>query len=212
MEYGDYLWLAGRFDEGIATLRHGERLDPFYIDRLIGTGFALRYARRYDEAIQEFQKALVLDPLSAVSVFHIAAVYEDLGDRDRAVAEYERYLGMALRPERAARDCTLLQNAYVAGGWLGFWRAELSLADEEFAKPGAVWRPPYHASVSSLAMSRRFARLGMNQKALTALEDAGDAHLHQMPVISFDPLLEGLRTEPRFQALVKRVGPATRPT
>jgi hypothetical protein len=122
------------------------------------------------------------------------------------VAEYLKWLDGSLRPGRTAGARTALEAAYARGGWLSFWRAELALAEEDAARPGSVWNPPYHRYTGDWSMARRYARLGEHRRALHALERAYQARHHMMAILPLEPLFQGFRHHAQFQALLRETG------
>ena len=51
-----------------------------------------------------------------------------------------------------------------------------------------------------------YTRAGMNEQALDWFEKAYDAHDPNMPYLNVDPIFDDLRSEPRFSALIKKIG------
>jgi hypothetical protein len=60
--------------------------------------------------------------------------------------------------------------------------------------------------VSAAELAVLYAGLGEKGKALSALERAYAAHDLQMQNLGIDPNYDSLRTEPRFQDLMRKVG------
>lgn len=201
--YGEWLLWHGERDRGLALLNRAVQLEPFSPDRNVQVGFCLLTVGLYDEAIARLRAALELDPHYATAQLWIAEAYAYKSEHDAAVAEYLKWLDGSLRPARAAGARTALESAYARGGWLGFWRAELALAEEDAARPGSVWKPPYHRYTGVWSMARRYARLGERRHALLALEHAYQARHHMMAILPFEPLFEGLRQHAQFQALLR---------
>lgn len=62
-------------------------------------GVALAGARRYQEAVEQFQKALELEPLFALPHFYLARIYDGSGMTEEAAGSYDAYLARAARRE-----------------------------------------------------------------------------------------------------------------
>jgi hypothetical protein len=93
-----------------------------------------------------------------------------------------------------------LKKAYATGGAGGYWRTLLEL--ESFPRASG------HKNPLRLAMIH--TKLGEREKALTLLERAFAEHEGDMAFVNIEPCFDPLHGEPRFQALVRRVGPTPR--
>jgi hypothetical protein len=113
-----------------------------------------------------------------------------------------------LRPERAEHVRATLERAYREDGWIGFWRAELTFAQTEAARPGTLWTPVYSKFTDTWQMARRYARVGDWDRALDALDAAYVARHHLVATLPLDPLFAPLRTHPRFRDLLRKTGAA----
>jgi hypothetical protein len=82
----------------------------------------------------------------------------------------------------------------------------LKLAEEAVGKPEVVWRTPYRRRMIQFEMARRYARLGEHERALTSLEAAYDNREGNLVFLNVEPLFDALQSNPRFQALVLRIG------
>ncbi|MGZ8877704.1 MAG: hypothetical protein ACXW2O_06200, partial [Candidatus Aminicenantales bacterium] len=58
----------------------------------------------------------------------------------------------------------------------------------------------------SFYISITFFQLGENEEALKGLEKAYDGHAYGLHFIKVHPLLDHVRSDPRFQALLKKMG------
>jgi len=99
---------------------------------------------------------------------------------------------------RGMSDQTIeaLKTAYARRGRHGYCEKELALM-LEVARQRRV--EPYF-------VARMYARLGDNDRALEWLEKAYDEHADHLVLLKVDPLLDELRGDARFDALMKRVG------
>ena len=62
------------------------------------------------------------------------------------------------------------------------------------------------AHVQAMAVKAIEGAAGMKEEALDWLEKAYDAHDPNMPYLSVDPIFDDLRDQPRFQAILKKMG------
>ena len=114
----------------------------------------LYFARRYDEAIEQLQKTLELDPNMITVYWWLGEAYEQKGLYDQAVAAHLRH------EELSGTDAAPLREAYAASGREGFWRKLLDLKKEQ-AK---------HEKASPYKLAEIYVRLGEKDQAFFWLE------------------------------------------
>ena len=86
-----------------------------------------------------------------------------------------------------------------------FLERELELAEEETRQAGSVWKPPFSRFLVRTFMARRYARLGDGERAIASLEAAYEQRHHLMVFLKIERVFNGLRSDARFQDLVRRV-------
>jgi tetratricopeptide (TPR) repeat protein len=187
--YGILLAARGRNDEAIEVTRNAIERDPANPRVLANAGINYRLVRRYKDAIALCKKALEVDPAGGgFARIHLIASYLVDGQPDAAFEQYLLFRNDAM----TKRD--QLRSDYRRCGWLGVSRMNL----RQF--------PPDDRS--SLAMRSRLAAhlsLGDNRQALDALEALEKAGENQVIFLE-DPRFDPIRAEPRFKAMLKRVG------
>jgi adenylate cyclase len=182
----------GHVDEAIAEGRRSIELDP--LSPVINADFAntLYYARRYDEAIAQFRKALELDPGFFYTHYNFGEVLEVKGDLPGAIAEYEKAKQLKDDPSMLA----LLAAAKTKAG-------------DKNAAPQALQELDRISDQSKVrAYDRALLYLSMNNKAeaIRWLEQSfADRDGSDIGFVKVDPLLDSLRGDPRFEALVQKV-------
>lgn len=191
--YAHYLKCAGRFDESIGEIRRALELEP--ASALINRNVAmmLYFARQYDQAIEQCHKTLELDPNMPTVYGWLGRAYEQKRLYEQAVEAYlkGREVSVLDRDGQAA-----LREAYAKSGWKGYWLKELDL-EKEKAKRRYV--TPYRFAVI-------YARLGEKDQALVWLEKACEDHQWMATHLNVDPVLDDLRSDPRFTRLLQRTG------
>ena len=185
--YGILLRSLGRFDEMFAEYRRAVELEPLspLMTDVYGAGFF--FARRYDEALVQFNKSLELDPNRAFSHNVIAYPYCLKGDYAKAVDHFAKMKELRGSPAAAAK----MRKAFADGGWHGFLRA--SVEDTEILP----W--PYERA-------RFYATLGQNDRAFEQLYKAYEVRESRLRNLKIDPFLDGIRDDPRYAELVRKVG------
>lgn len=189
--YGMYLVARGQFDEAIAEVERAQQLEPLSLAINTDLGLVLYLARRYDEAIHQYRAAMDLDPSFSDAQAGILMAYNEMGMYYQPISEFLR------SPETFGREiATRLEDAYVRSGAKGYWRAYLELAE---APSSEVHSSPY-------VRARIYAAIGDKSQALRWLDEAHQEHDGGLSLLKVDPGMDGLRAEPRFQAILERIG------
>jgi eukaryotic-like serine/threonine-protein kinase len=189
--YANLLNAEGRIDEAIAERKSALEIDPLSLrtNALLANDFIV--AGRYDEAIEQFRKTSELDP--NFFLIDLGPVYERKGMNDEAVAEYlkaEARSGM--RTEKVAA----LKEAYAASGMRGYWQKRLDLMKEE-SKQGRV---------PAITLAELYVHLDKKDQAFEWLEKAYEKHELALIFLKTKPTYDSLRSDPRYQRLVRRIG------
>jgi tetratricopeptide (TPR) repeat protein len=141
--------------------------------------------------IEEARKALELAPNFLWGLLGLGRGYSESGRHEEAVATYRDIVG------RFPAWKWRLGNAYALAGRRN---EALQVAAEIAGKPG---------SHVDFGLGVIYAVLGDVDQSLLCLEKAYQARDSYMPWIGVEPVLAGLRGEPRFQNLARRVGVKT---
>jgi len=182
----------GRFDEAIAETKRAVELDP--LSPIINNDHAypLYYARRYDDAMAQLEKAIKLDPAFFYSRQTLGIVLQAKGDLTGAIAEFEK-------ARQLTGDPLYLVLLAVAKTKMG----DKSIAQQAFAELDKA-----NPDRQGLAYDRAILYLGIGNKeeALRWLEQSyADRDGANLSWINVEPMLDPLRGEPRFEALVQKV-------
>jgi TolB-like protein/DNA-binding winged helix-turn-helix (wHTH) protein len=191
----DYLTPLGKSGEAIAEMKKALKLDPFSrIDNTV-LGCVYFYAREYDQAEEQFNRAIKLNPDFFVTYYHVAWLYSQLGQYQNAIAALTqgRLLAGDDRAKTAAPDEVALRKAILAEGPAGFWR-QMKIQQKDDSEIGEFGMPQVNA------------RLGEKQEALQGLERNYQERSTLGSLLNVDPAFDSLRSDPRFEQLVSRMG------
>ncbi|MFC3551359.1 winged helix-turn-helix domain-containing protein [Lysobacter cavernae] len=190
--YAHLLVNRGRFDEGLRHARQARELDPLspLIDA-IEAGF-LGAARRPDEAQARLAHAFELEPDFWIALLLRGSMALDRHDYRAAIADLGR---ASERSQRNSQALAMLGVARAADGDRA--GAETVLAALQ-ARDAAGYVP-----ASSLAAVQ--AALGRDDQALDLLERAYDERDVRLIFLKIDARWNGLRAQPRFRALARRL-------
>jgi TolB-like protein/DNA-binding winged helix-turn-helix (wHTH) protein/Tfp pilus assembly protein PilF len=192
-----YLTPLGNSEQAIAEMKKALELDPF--SRIYNTVFGLTYfyARKYDQAEEQFKKAIELNPDFFVTYYHFAWLYSQLGQYQNAIGELTkgRLLSANDRAVKAAAsEDVSLRKAFAAEGAAGFWQ-QLLTSNEKSGRDIGEFDDP-----------QLYARLGDKQKALEWLDRNYEERRALGTLLNVDPAFDSLRSDQRFGDLVRRMG------
>jgi len=190
--YAGYLVAMGRFEEAIAEARRGQKLEPLSLITHATAGLVLVHARRYDDAIAQARKALDLDPNFAAGHWYLGMAYEAKGVHDVAIEEFQKTIDLVGKnPEYLAS----LAAAFASSGRTAEARKILAAAPD---RPGDGY-------LSAYGRMWIHTNLGEKDRALDFLEKAYEDRAFQISMIKTQPIVDPLRSEPRFAALLRRM-------
>jgi len=188
--YAHFLAQRGRADEG---LRHSElaiKLDPFNALYHGMHGMVLTYLRRFDDAMAAARTAISIRSDMRVPFSVMQYVYMVKGMRDEQLADQR--LRIANDPERIAA----FERGLAEGGYEGAQRGIADVLAARYAKS------QYH---NAPGVALRYLDAGDNDRAIEWLQKAYDVHDPELAYSSMPPW-DRLRDDPRYQALLRRIG------
>jgi DNA-binding winged helix-turn-helix (wHTH) protein/Tfp pilus assembly protein PilF len=188
----DYAWFlvaTGRFDEALAEMELARDADPMSPLANADVGWVYLRARRYDEAIAQIERTLELEPdfSPAFACLELAYVYKGMYAEARDVAL--RHMA-ELNAEPALLAAVAASDP--AEGLRTSWRWRLGRRLEES-------RMPYPTAAL-------YAALGEKESAFEFLERAFVERDPMLVSVNVDPAFDGLRADPRFVDLLRRLG------
>ena len=191
-----YLTPLGKSEQAIAEMKKALELDPF--SRIYNTIFGMTYfyARKYDLAEEQLNKAIELNPDFFVTYYHFAWLYSQVGRYPDAISELTkgRLLSGDHRVKIAESEDVALRKAFAADGARGFWQQ--ILREQEKIDP----------EVGEFDEPQVFARLGDKQKALEWIERSYEERSSLGTFLNVDPAFDSLRSDQRFGEIVRRMG------
>jgi tetratricopeptide (TPR) repeat protein len=188
--YGEVLAIMGRSDEAIVELKRAQELDPLSLIINADLGLAYCYARRYDEAIAQLRKTIEMDPRFYFAHWNLGIALQAKGQLNDAIAEYRKAVELNDDPFVLA----LLGQAFARVGQREEAQKMLARLSEE-AKSR-------YAHAYSFALM--YLALGDKERSIDEMERAyREREGEDIATIKVDPLLDELRGNPRFEALVQ---------
>jgi eukaryotic-like serine/threonine-protein kinase len=190
--YGLHLLALGRVPEALAEIRRARELEPLSPMINANVGYYLYCSRQYEQAVQELRRAVEVDPAFAWTHMSLGRAYTLQNKRDEAAAEFALALSLSRR--------NLREVAFAACGAaiLGQKSEAQRLLDELLGVSRQRYVAPYLPAFVYAALNERDQAFEYFEKAFQERSMA--------PWLLPDPLLDGIRTDPRFQNLVRRMG------
>jgi tetratricopeptide (TPR) repeat protein len=189
--YGWHLAALGRNGEAIAEVKKAENLDPLSL--IIGADLAeeLLVARHYDEAIKQSRKTLYLDPFFANGHYVLGQALAQKHIYSEAIKELQ--IAVQLSPESTAFTANLAY-AYAVSG----------MRDEAVKLLNDLKNRPKNAFSSAGEVALIYVGLDQKDLAMVLLEKAYAERFS--PWVLMRPGFDSLRSDPRFQSLLRRIG------
>ncbi len=187
--YSHLLMIVHRPEEAMTEIQRAVELDPINAVFQAFRGVDLELAGRYDEAIVQFRKALKTSPGLPFAHWMLAGTYFKKGLYKESLAEVKAYYAGDDEIERA------LAQGYAQSGYRG---AVKGTADLWAARAPKTYTLP--TDVATL-----YAWAGEKKFALDWLDKGFEVRDPNMPYVNADPAYDSLRSEPRFQALLRRM-------
>jgi len=189
-------WLASvfaqtkRFDAAQAEIKRASDLDPLSPIIAVNVAFDLWESRRYDEALKQFERTLLLHPDFTVAQQGLCWTYSAMGKSELAITACRKSLDLTKGAWDKGRLSMVLGSA-------GHTDEAKKLLQELQTESSQRYVPK---------MALALAHLGLNQKeeALTMIEQDVAEHGYWVGSMGVEPEFDELRSEPRFKALIKR--------
>ena len=146
--YGIYLVAVGRFDESLAEMERAHELDPLSLQVNVSLAAPLYFARKYDQAMEHFQKTLEMDENFWPAHYLLGWVYEERGEFRRAIAEFQKARKLDDTP-------MILAGLGYAFGIAGKRGAAQKILEELSALSQKMYVSPYFIAIVHAAVEKR---------------------------------------------------------
>ena len=191
--YSQWFLNMGRLEESLRFISRAAELDPVSQAILKDRGLALYYNRQYDEAIELAKRTLELDPNYAAAHRLLSLAYQGKGMYAEAIVENQAW--GALTGNKVETTVALAQ-LYAVSGQIEEARKLIEIVEQDKLLVDQVYR----------GLALVYAALGENDTAFTYLEKSYEWHEEALLSLKVDPKVDSLRSDPRFIALLKKIG------
>jgi len=190
--YGLYLAAQGRTDEAVHQMQYAKRLDPLSPAALSGLAYTYYFARNYEQAIEHARTALQLNPNSIPA--HGVLGWSYLEQKNYPLAIEELRTAAKLSGDVPIYLCALARAHAQAG--------DVATAKKVMEPVRAIQA---QAGGAGTALAAVYVSLGDQDRALHWLEITAPGDI-QANWLRVDPAFDTLRDNPRFVAVVNRIG------
>jgi len=195
--YAEFLSMDGRFDESYRQYDIALSLDPLSLPIRTDTAYAHYVARDYDTAIEILNKSKELAPEYGRTFEFLGFAYREKEMFDESVHCMEKRFTLQFQPGERSKESYDVAMKYAADlrasatktGARGFWEAEQRSGPTD----------PIYKAVA-------YSKLGETDRAFESLEKAFTAHYTGMVWLKVQPEFDGIRSDPRYPDLLRRIG------
>lgn len=192
--HGIALQRVGSVEEAIAEEKRALELDPLSLTSNRMLGSTMYHAKQYDQAIEQLRKTLDLDPHFRLAVDDLGLVYLQKSMYNEGIAQFQ--FALQDSPTNTA-TLSYLGYAYALGGR----RVEAQRILDQLTE---LSKQKY---VPTRLRAKIYAALGQKDEAFEWLEKSFEDRSIGTALSSpkVDPTLDLLRSDPRFQDLLRRM-------
>jgi serine/threonine protein kinase/Tfp pilus assembly protein PilF len=191
--YAECLMTMGRNAEALTRMKKSLELDPLSLIINVAIGWAHYHARQYDEAVAQLLRTVELDPNYPMTYWILGLIYRKTGRSDLAISAGEK--GVNLSGGSPLMRAALAQTFATAGA-----------ADKAIQIVGELNGLAKQRYVAPHFFAGIYIGLGEHDRAIEYLEKSYAEHCHWLIYLHIDPSVDDLRSDPRFQDLLRRVG------
>lgn len=190
--YAYHLAALGRFPEAMEEINRARELDPLSLIINTDVGHILYLSRQYDQAINVYRRVLDMEPNFSTAHLRLGEAYEQKGMHEEAIAEYLKALSLS-------KDST-------TEAWLG--RAYAVTGQKEKAQRilGELKKVHKRDPHWFFQIAIIYEGLGEKEQAFEWLEKGSEPEAGALTLLKVDPILDSLRSDPRFGRLLNRIG------
>ena len=187
---------VGKMAQSLVEQKRAVELDPISLQANIFLANCYYFSRDYDRSIEQRLKVVELAPNRADPHDGLGNAYLMKGEFDKAALEFEK----SLRLQGEANEAEALRRAYAAEGLRGLLKAQI----EQWSDPTRT------GDFEPYSVAQNYSFLGDAEDAFTWLDrayvDNEKTNDGGVIVVRIDPFLDNIRSDPRYHAILRRMG------
>jgi eukaryotic-like serine/threonine-protein kinase len=191
--YAHYLMAMNRIEESLSEIKLAEALDPFSWDKSQCFGWHCLFAKGIDEAIMEALDGVRADPKNSWAHVILGWAYEQKSMVNEAIDEFKAVLGES---KDSSQPLAGLAHVYAVSGRK---KEALEILDKLFEKSKRTYVPAYDIAVV-------YEGLGDDAKTFEWLTKAYEERSGFLVYIKCDRRFDRIRSDPRFEGLIRQIG------
>jgi len=195
LRFCEFLFDFQHTEQAQEQLERARELDPLSIQIAFLSAVESFFARDFDRALRQLQKTTSMDPNNPLAYHLLAAVFHQKNIPAEAFAAHAK--ADSLEGIFSDTEMAEMRKAYETAGLSAYFRKENELRQQRLAEGK-------YQSPLTLALNYVFA--GADSEALDWLERAVDERTPWLPEMKTDPNWDRIRSQPRFVALLRKVG------
>lgn len=189
---GFYLAAMGQFEAGLAAGKLALQLDPLSLNHNAMVGWIHYFARRYDQALAQFQATVELDGHYFGAYWGLGWTLIQQGRYDAAITELQQGLKLGGGTEVLAPLC----HAYAKAGQTA---AARQLLAELYELKQERYVSPFYLALAHIGLDEI-------EETFAALEQAYLDRFEWLAQLQVDPVWDPLHNDARFAELLRYVG------
>lgn len=190
--YSLYLIAMGRAQESLSEINRARDLDPLSISTNFSLGWRLYMARQYAQSVEQLSNTIDMDPNFALPHLVLGQAYEQMGSFQKAIAEFEKAASLS---HNSAPMISALGHVY---GLMGRKLEAQRVVNQLIEQSKRRYIAPFYVGIVYIG-------LGEQETAMNWLEKAYEDRSNGLVFLKVDPQLDPLRSNPRFQSLLRRL-------
>jgi serine/threonine-protein kinase len=191
--YSICLAITGKHQESIEVAKRALDLDPLTPMMQINLGGRYYYARQYDKCIANVLKTLEMDPGFDMAHYYLAYFYNQKKEHEKALEEINKVISVFGRNNTQFLAALAIILAYMN---------DTEGAEQVIGEMVELSKDKY---TSFFWLGAIYVVLGKKDKAFQMFEKAYNAREVLMIFLNVDPIFDGIKPDPRFQALLKKM-------
>src|SRR6266478_576046 len=193
--FAEFLLAMERYPEGDEQFEIARKLDPLSVRISFDLAVEFWFKRQFDRAEEQLQRTLSMDPGNSLAYDFLGQVLWKINKPAEAFSAFER--ARTFEGAFSGEEIGEMRKAYKTFGLSAYLRKVNELRQQHLA------RGKYQ---SALIIALEYAAAGADGDALDWLEKAVDEHSTWLPELKVDPSWDSLRSQPRFIAVLKKIG------